>query len=134
MNPESRTGKPMISPPQENTQHWDAIPAVLMGRSAPRNAGPASPVRLEWVAPSRVFFIASNNKVIRSCSEPAKNWDRDCTRRFRKPALACEWVEAGCNAVYSGPSRFIEIGTTGATGFIEDLIASPLSPHGCLVG
>ena len=81
LNPESRTGKPMISPYQENTHRWDLIPLVLMGRLDPHLAGRASPVRLDWDAPSRAFFIASNVVVIRPWPEPAKNWDAKCFGR-----------------------------------------------------
>ena len=127
LNPESRTGKPMISPYQENTHLWDLIPLVLMG-------GSASPVRLDWDAPSRAFFIASNVVVIRPWPEPAKNWDAECFGRSAEPALACEWVGPGRNRVNSGPLRIIESKAMSPAGSLRDLAASLSSPHGCLVG
>jgi hypothetical protein len=62
MNPIGELGRIHVIPCTENTKRWD--PAlrqtqnVLVGRQT-------SPTALEWVAPSRAFYIALNDEVIR---------------------------------------------------------------------
>ena len=60
--------------------------------------------------------LAIKRALIRIWSEPAKNWDAECFRRSDEPAFVYEWVVSGCNTRDSGPSRYVEIGTTRPLG------------------
>jgi len=113
MNPGVPNWEAMNQPKTENPHLWD--PAI--GGKPFRSHGqvPASPGRVEWVAPSRALY-SFECKVIRPCSEPDKNWDAVCSGRLDEPAFAYEWAGSGCNAVTSGPPRHFEAAAMRPTG------------------
>ena len=78
--------------------------------------------------------VCRSHGIIRPWSEPAKNWDAECSGRSAEPAFAYEWVVPGRNRVNSGPLWSMDSKAMSPVGSPTGLTGSLLSPHGCLVG